>query len=305
MYTTIQTRSFLWRSATIHYIVMYTQIHPVTSLLKSTMKQTYYIQSPLRILKALPSEPKVSNTGGNCPCSEAKLPNRIFTNLQSKFGTFGPERKAFNAISYSSDQANAQNQVVQSLDLGKVSQTPRVRKRSFQDLDKQSLGLLCLAQVINNLEKQINCYQKYGLSSYLASCSTSLLSYKTYIATTVKEEHSREVTTLLPLIILTKNGYFQHLIGGEAFENKVLETFAESRTIKEFDSSINLSSYNLTKILDDELDTGGIRSSLKPSVLNAERLSKLNNEESTPIVSIPFKVTRDYTSGDASEGFED
>ena len=150
MYTTIQTRSFLWHNATIHYIVMYTQIHPVASLLKSTMKQTYYIQSPLRISKALPSEPKVSNTGGNYPCSEAKLPNRIFTNLQSKFGTFGPERKAFNAISYSSDQANAQNQVVQSLDLGKVSQTLRVRKRSFQDLDKQSLGLLCLAQVIRN-----------------------------------------------------------------------------------------------------------------------------------------------------------
>ena len=249
------------------------------------MKQTYYIQSPLQI----------SNIGGNCPCSEAKLPNRIFTNLLCKFVTFGPERKAFNAISYSSDQANAQNQVVQSLHLGKVSQV----------LDKQSLGLLCLAQVINNLEKHINCYQKYGLSSYLASCSTSLLSYKTYIATAVKKKHSRGVTTLLPLIILTKNGYFQHLIGGEAFENKVLETFTESRTIKEFDSSISLSSYNLTKTLDDELDTGGIRSSLKPSVLNAERLSKLNNEENTPIVSIPFKVTRDYTSGDASEGFED
>ena len=43
----------------------------------------------------------------------------------------------------------------------------------------------------------------------------------------------------------------------------------------------------------------------RPQVLNAERLGKLNNEESTPIVSIPFKVTRDYTSGDASEGFED
>ena len=55
----------------------------------------------------------------------------------------------------------------------------------------------------------------------------------------------------------------------------------------------------------NQLGTGGIRSSLKPSVLNAERLGKLNNEESTPIVSIPFKVTRDYTSGDASEGFED
>jgi hypothetical protein len=68
-----------------------------------------------------------------------------------------------------------------------------------------------------------------------------------------------------------------------------------SPTIEEFDSSISLSSYNLTKILDDELDTGGIRSSL----------SKLNSEENAPIVSIPFKVTRDYISGDASEGFED
>ena len=166
------------------------------------MKQTYYIQSPLRI----------SNTGGNCPCSEAKLPNRIFTNLQSKFGTFGPERKAFNAISYSSDQANAQNQVVQSLHLGKVSQV----------LDNQSLGLLCLAQVINNLEKQINCYQKYGLSSYLASCSTSLLSYKTYIATAVKKKHSRGLQPL-PLIILTKNGYFQHLIGAKPLKTRFLK----------------------------------------------------------------------------------
>ena len=157
------------------------QIHPVT-----------FEQEPNAIFV-------YSNIGGNVRARKRNF-NRIFTNLQSKFGTFGPERKAFNAISYSSDQANAQNQVVQSLDLGKVSQV----------LDKQSLGLLCLAQVINNLEKQINCYQKYGLSSFLP-CSTSLLSYKTYIATTVKEKHSRGVTTLLPLIILTKNGYFQHL----------------------------------------------------------------------------------------------
>ena len=176
-----------------------------------------------------------------------------------------------------------------------------------------------MAQVINNLEKQINCYQKYGLSSYLASCSTNLLSYKIYIATTVKAKHSSGVSTLLPLIFLAKNCKTSLYDRSTKYSNGNLSELKGSRTIKEFDSSINLSSYNLTKILDDELegftfrsvsvanqlDAFGIRSSLKPSVLNAERLSKLNNEESTPIVSIPFKVTRDYTSGDASEGFED
>ena len=79
------------------------------------------------------------------------------------------------------------------------------------------------------------------------------------------------------------------------YSNANLNDPKGSPTIEEFDSSISLSSYNLTKILDDELDTGGIRSSL----------SKLNSEENAPIVSIPFKVTRDYISGDASEGFED
>ena len=124
----IRKRRFLWRSATIHYIVMYIQIYPVTSLLKSTMKQTYSIQSPLRISSggSPHSETKFSNTRGNCPRSEVKLPDQMFTKFLRNFGTFGSERKAFKGINYSSDQANAQNQIVQSLDLGKVSQTLRV-----------------------------------------------------------------------------------------------------------------------------------------------------------------------------------
>jgi len=248
------------------------------------MKQTYSIQSPLRI----------SNTCGNYPHSEVKLPDRVFSKFLRNFGTFVSERKAFKGINYSSDQANAQNQIVQPLDLGKSSA-----------FDKQNLGLLCLAQVINNLEKQINCYQKYGLSSYLASCSTNLLSYKIYIATTVKAKHSSGVSTLLPLIFLAKNCKTSLYDRSTKYSNGNLSELKGSRIIKEFDSSVSLSSYNLTKILDDELDAFGIRSSLKPSVLNAERLSKLNSEEDTPIVSIPFKVTRDYISSDASEGFED
>eukprot|EP01043_Picozoa_sp_COSAG02_P005093 COSAG02_NODE_136_length_34556_cov_145.411150_16_plen_92_part_00 len=36
----------------------------------------------------------------------------------------------------------------------------------------------------NTLNKKIECYQQYGLTSYLASCSTSLSTRKTYLATT-------------------------------------------------------------------------------------------------------------------------
>ena len=38
----------------------------------------------------------------------------------------------------------------------------------------------------NILNKKVQCYQQYGLTSYLASCSASLLTRKTYLATTVK-----------------------------------------------------------------------------------------------------------------------
>ena len=40
----------------------------------------------------------------------------------------------------------------------------------------------------NILNKKVQCYQQYGLTSYLASCSASLLTRKTYLATTVKSD---------------------------------------------------------------------------------------------------------------------
>ena len=44
------------------------------------------------------------------------------------------------------------------------------------------LNLFCLAQTVENLNKKMNCYEKYGLSSYLASCSTNLSNRKTFVA---------------------------------------------------------------------------------------------------------------------------
>lgn len=38
----------------------------------------------------------------------------------------------------------------------------------------------------NILTKKAKCYQKYGLASYLASCSASLSTRETYLATTGK-----------------------------------------------------------------------------------------------------------------------
>ena len=72
-------------------------------------------------------------------------------------------------------------------------QTLRVPKRSFQSIHyfimytKQSvpsLSLLSLARISNNLKKKVHIYDKYGLISYLASCSVNLSNRKTYIATT-------------------------------------------------------------------------------------------------------------------------
>ena len=61
-------------------------------------------------------------------------------------------------------------------------QTLRVPKRSFQSVP--SLSLLSLARISNNLKKKVHIYDKYGLISYLASCSVNLSNRKTYIATT-------------------------------------------------------------------------------------------------------------------------
>ena len=42
--------------------------------------------------------------------------------------------------------------------------------------------------VFRLINKKVQCYQQYGLTSYLASCSASLLTRKTYLATTVKSD---------------------------------------------------------------------------------------------------------------------
>ena len=62
-----------------------------------------------------------------------------------------------------------------------------LREDSWQIPTKRSgvgLNLFCLAQTVENLNKKINCYEKYGLTSYLASCSTSLSNRKTFVAAT-------------------------------------------------------------------------------------------------------------------------
>ena len=69
-----------------------------------------------------------------------------------------------------------------------MKQTPYCQKSSFGEIGGEApnipVGLFSMAWMANTLNKKIECYQQYGLTSYLASCSTSLSTRKTYLATT-------------------------------------------------------------------------------------------------------------------------
>ena len=52
----------------------------------------------------------------------------------------------------------------------------------LNELTTSTMGsLFSIAQIVNNLNKKIICYQKYGLTSSLGTCSENHLSRQTYI----------------------------------------------------------------------------------------------------------------------------
>ena len=92
-----------------------------------------------------------------------------------------------------------------------------LRENSWQMPTKQSgagLGLFCLAQTVENLNKKINFYEKYGLTSYMASCSTNLSNRKTFVAATAsscedKSPFAVNGNAIAGSLILQKDGNLQ------------------------------------------------------------------------------------------------
>ena len=162
-----------------------------------------------------------------------------------------------------------------------------LREDSWQIPTKRSgvgLNLFCLAQTVENLNKKINCYEKYGLTSYLASCSTSLSNRKTFVAATAygcenKSPWAVNGNAIAGLLILQKDGNLQ------------VPSWSSIESPKGTKGNCKVSEYFYT--LPENLYTN-----ISPNVDSGSS----ENETST---LTPFKVSRDYVSSDASEGFED
>ena len=181
-----------------------------------------------------------------------------------------------------------------------------------------SAPLFCVAWIAKSLSKKINCYQKYGLPSSLASCSATLSARKTYIATTVECP-----VTATNFFQINKVKYLWYLKPVAWSTNKVSQSTSHLLTatsvwkkecsVENFegakvsiDSLLSSTSYVVAETFEN-----GISFHKTPKIedLAVNNLGNLEGEvsgDTTIFTKISaFKVSRDYISSDSSEGFED
>ena len=180
-----------------------------------------------------------------------------------------------------------------------------------------STPLFCVAWIAKSLNQKMNCYQKYGLTSSLASCSTTLSVRKTYIAKTVdsslpateklcfpksllnfdfvSNRHNFDVTEGLNLLTATsvwnKESSLENLEGNKGSHQSFL-TSTSYVLAKTFENGISFA-----KTLPIE-NWGG-------NVVTEESPENSSSNDTYLVKISPFKVSRDYISSDSSEGFED
>ena len=165
-----------------------------------------------------------------------------------------------------------------------------------------SAPLFCVAWIAKSLSKKINCYQKYGLPSSLASCSATLSARKTYIATTV--ECPVTATNFFQINKVSQST--SHLLTATSVWKKEcsVENFEGAKV--SIDSLLSSTSYVVAETFEN-----GISFHKTPKIedLAVNNLGNLEGEvsgDTTIFTKISaFKVSRDYISSDSSEGFED
>jgi hypothetical protein len=184
-----------------------------------------------------------------------------------------------------------------------------------------SAPLFCVAWIAKSLSKKINCYQKYGLPSSLASCSATLSTRKTYIATTVECPVTATNFFQTNKVCSETEGFQQKPVAWST--NKVSQSTSRLLTatslwkkecsVENFegakvsiDSLLSSTSYVVAETFEN-----GISFHKTPKIedLAVNNLGNLEGEASgdtTIFTKISaFKVSRDYISSDSSEGFED
>ena len=216
-----------------------------------------------------------------------------------------------------------------------MKQTPYCQKSSFGEIGGEGpnipVGLFSMAWMANTLNKKIECYQQYGLTSYLASCSTSLSTRKTYLATTgtkgslnlesiiqsnwkatpsdrepkvpnwissVSERKARN--DRLPSHLLTATSLWiseTKPLASEGLSVRITPnyyTWADS-----FVSGVSLNKADLSFYEGQQNND-----SVDEATISKLRMGHSNTTCSEAKLSA-FKVSRDYVSSDSSEGFED
>ena len=168
------------------------------------------------------------------------------------------------------------------------------------------LGLFSLAWLSSSFNKKTQYYQKYGLTSYLASCSTSLSARKTYLATTgclrypvgdlgyptnkLSIQGGWGAVSHTSLINLPSQLLVATSLWTAQDQEKISSEITSSSYVwpENFSSGLGLNkgdSFSYVQKTNDSVDETSISNGVNP--LTA------------------FKISRDYVSGDSSEGFED
>ncbi len=168
------------------------------------------------------------------------------------------------------------------------------------------LGLFSLAWLSSSFNKKTQYYQKYGLTSYLASCSTSLSARKTYLATTgcLRYPVGDLGYPTNKLSIQGGWGAVSHtsLINLPS-QLLVATSLWTAQDQEKISSEITSSSYVWPEILSNGLglNKGDSFSYVQKTNDSVDETSISNGVN--PLTA--FKISRDYVSGDSSEGFED
>lgn len=170
------------------------------------------------------------------------------------------------------------------------------------------LGLFSMAWMANILNKKVQCYQQYGLTSYLASCSASLLTRKTYLATTVKS--NIYVTDIKESIIQNSVGTSESVTfksGETVDQTNSRQPMAAVGGVVNDSVQITSNSYIWAESLTNGISLNKVDSFLdgQQSTDNLDESAFSASDEASTSKLVAFKVSRDYVSSDSSEGFED
>ena len=219
-----------------------------------------------------------------------------------------------------------------------MKQTLYCQKSSFGEIGGEGpnipVGLFSMAWMANTLNKKIECYQQYGLTSYLASCSTSLSTRKTYLATTgyldIRSGAKPPTGTKgsLNLESIIQSNWKATPSDREPKVPNWISSVSERKARNDRLPSHLLTATSLWISETKPLASEGLSVRITPnyytwadSFVSGVSLNKADlsfhegqqNNDSVDEATISklrmghstFKVSRDYVSSDSSEGFED